>query len=576
MSELFQLVGKIVIDTTEANKAIDETMEKVDALNKKLGKETESATVATTTSGTTGGTTKSTQAASPVSTQTASSAGTSYTSTVAGDVAAANAATGVFNDIMSWVGKNFVGGVQTNFEKQEAIASLSAFIGEEHAAVAYQELLDYSMNSTFGISDLLNSTKMLLAQNMPFEEVLETIRMFADVTQGNSERANSMLWNYSQVLARGRMDATEEKDFAKAGLSIPSILEEMTGKPRADWNKQMSEGMLTPDLVKMALEYATSEGGTFYGQMEKVMGSAYGQKEKAKNLWEQLWANFADPISDVLGGVVLPVGNFAMEKAVDNKHATNFLLNAGGAAVSTALKTSTIGANVPGVLGKFLSMFGSNAFSNALGAASGLGMLYSIYDYGVEARKETAAKRTLRHEGYATAAEGVENMNAGNNPVFMPTLQNAARILGEYWANEDFNTFADEDAVIRKLFGFDDGRMGYDPAKMEQMNAALRTFGFEGNSFTGENMDMLDIEMWLDSLGVLFQQMNMQTPEQQQQLGQLSSKMDTMNSNINTTNSLLQTIAANSGQPIYLDSGALVGNIGPALNDYLGNIVSGG
>lgn len=565
MSELFQLVGKIVIDTTEANKAIDATMANVKALNEAMGGQSGS-----TSGGTSGKSSVGSSSSTPISTSTSTS---SENQTAAG-VATGNLAADAFSTAVNFFSKNAWGGVETGLNKQGATASLSAFIGEQGAEYLYQELLDYSLNSTLGIDMLLNNAKTLLGQNMPYEDVLETIRFFGDVSMGNAERANSMLWNYAQVMSRGKMDAQDEKDFAKSGFSVPSILADMTGTTAAEWKERMSKEGINPDYVKAALEYATSEGGTFYGQMEKVMGSAYGQAEKTKNLWEQLWANIADPFTDFLGNVGLPVGNWVLEKAVDNKHATNFTLNALGGWLAQAMKTTTFGTNAPGFLGKLFGLVGSNTASNILGAASGLGMVYSIYDYGVEAREETEAQRWARHDKYATAAEGVENMNAGRNPVFMPTLQNAARILGEYWQNEDFNSFADEAEVIQKLFGFDNGQMGYDPEKMNQINNALRTMGFEGNPFTGESMDMIDLEMWLNSLGTFFQELNMQTPEQQNQLGQLSSKMDTMNSNMSTTNSLLATIAANSNQTIVLDSGVVVGALAPDMNGALGDLVN--
>lgn len=564
MSELFKLHGTITVDNTDANAAIDETMAKTEQLQNTLSTSTNtSGSKQTSTTAT-----KQTSTTASKQTSTSSSKTDKHEDYTAAEVAAGNAISEFITGGVEFFTKNLFGGVETLLSKESAIASLSAFLGDKKAANFYEELRALSLESTLGLDVLLNNAKTLLAQNMNAEEVLDTLRRFGDISMGNSERANSLLWNYAQILARGKMDAQEEKDFAKQGLSIPSILAAQTGLPVTHWREQMSsETGLQADLVTQAIKYATDEGGKFYGQMENIMGSTYGQMEKFKTRWQLLWAGIADPTTDILGNVVLPAGNAVLETAIENEQATNFAIGGLGMAFSNWLKTASFNTG-GGLLGKVLELFGSNAFSNLLGAVSGFNMLYSIYDYGVEAREETARQRWERHAGFAEAAEDVENMDAGRNPVFMPTIQRLARIAGEYWENEDFNTMEDEAAVIQKLFGYDDGRTGYDPEKILQTNAALRTFGFEGNPFTGENMDLIDTEMWLDSIGNFLQQLTAPpNAVQADQIGRLEGKMDTMNS-------LLSTIAANSNRPMMLDTGIMVGALAGGINTALGNIVN--
>jgi len=149
------------------------------------------------------------------------------------------------------------------------------------------------------------------------------------------------------------------------------------------------------------------------------------------------------------------------------------------------------------------------------------------------------AERIEKNTEYAAAAAAVSQYGTNN-----PEILRLGRIVGDYWENEDKRSFADESEAIRKLFGYDDGREGYDPAKMGRMNNALRMYGFEGNSFTGENMDLVDVEMWLDSVGEMLKQMQ--------------------EGNQN------QIITGN----VVLDSGAIVGYLSPVIDQKMGQIVA--
>jgi len=204
------------------------------------------------------------------------------------------------------------------------------------------------------------------------------------------------------------------------------------------------------------------------------------------------------------------------------------------------------GSAVGGGLANFLS-----ALTPAAVAAAGI--LPAIIE-----ENRLAEQRIEKNAANASAANAVSEYGTNNSEILR-----LARIVGDYWANEDRKSFADEAEAIRKLFGYDDGREGYDPVKMGKMNNALQMYGFEGNTFTGKNMDLVDMEMWLDSVGELLKQMQ----ETAKPDGESAQLKDAINSLAASQNQVIQG-------SVVLDSGAIVGYLTPMIDQKLGQLVA--
>lgn len=223
-----------------------------------------------------------------------------------------------------------------------------------------------------------------------------------------------------------------------------------------------------------------------------------------------------------------------------------------GTATATGTGTATATASSGAVGGGFL---------NFMSALTPLAVTAAAVLPAILEENRLTAERLEKNAENAAAANAVSAYGTNN-----PEILRLARITGEYWANEDKRSFADESEAIRKLFGYDDGSEGFDPAKIGRMNNALRMYGFQGNTFTGQNMDLVDVEMWLDSVGELLKQMQEDAKPAQE---------DTqVKTDLSAAVTYLQTIAANSNKPIVLNTGAMVGQLGSGLDRFLGQTVA--
>lgn len=131
------------------------------------------------------------------------------------------------------------------------------------------EIQDMANVTPFETQDLLDASKTLLNFGINVKEIIPDLRMLGDIAGGDKQRMQSLTLAFSQMTSAGRLMGQDLLQMINAGFNPLQVIAEKTGKSMAVLKDEMSEGKISVQMVRQAFIDATSEGGRFYGMMDK-------------------------------------------------------------------------------------------------------------------------------------------------------------------------------------------------------------------------------------------------------------------------------------------------------------------
>lgn len=163
----------------------------------------------------------------------------------------------------------------SNFE--QANISFGVMLGSAEKAQKLVKELESMANVTpFETQDLLDASKTLLNFGINVKEIVPDLQMLGDISGGNAERMRSLTLAFAQMSSAGRLMGQDLLQMINAGFNPLQVISEKTGKSMAVLKDEMSEGKISVEMVRQAFIDATSEGGRFYGMMNKQSESFEG------------------------------------------------------------------------------------------------------------------------------------------------------------------------------------------------------------------------------------------------------------------------------------------------------------
>lgn len=173
----------------------------------------------------------------------------------------------------------FIGdAIKANMEREQQRVSLGVMMGGQKEADQFlQRLVAKASVTPFGTNDLLKSSQTMLGFGVDKREVLPIMDQLGDISGGNAERFQSLTLAFSQMSAAGRLTGQDLLQMVNAGFNPLNEISKETGKSMKQLKKDMENGEISIDMVKKAMTSATSEGGRFYGMMEKQSQTTGGR-----------------------------------------------------------------------------------------------------------------------------------------------------------------------------------------------------------------------------------------------------------------------------------------------------------
>lgn len=196
--------------------------------------------------------------------------------------------------------------VRSQFQQLE-IAFGTMLKSKEKANALMAQMTDLAAKTPFGLQEVSEGAKRLLAFQVPAEEVTETLRRMGDVAAGLGVPMERLIHVYGQVKAQGRMFTNDLYQFMNAGIPMISELSKAVGKSETEIKEMVSEGKIGFAEVQAVIKNMTDEGGTFYNLMDAQSKSLGGQISNLKDNFAQVLNEIGKATEGIASGAISSV-----------------------------------------------------------------------------------------------------------------------------------------------------------------------------------------------------------------------------------------------------------------------------
>lgn len=182
--------------------------------------------------------------------------------------------------------------VRGQFQQTE-MAFKTMLQSEEKADALMKQLIRTAAITPFGVEDVTEGAKQLLAFNVAAEDVNKTLIGLGDVAAGMGLNLKDLVMLYGTTIAKGKMDTMDLYQFLNRGIPIADEIAKVMGldvtNAIKEVQKQIKAGKVTSDIFIQAMQSMTAEGSKFGGLMEAQSKTITGQISNIKDAIEQMF-----------------------------------------------------------------------------------------------------------------------------------------------------------------------------------------------------------------------------------------------------------------------------------------------
>nr|DAW60027.1 MAG TPA: tail tape measure protein [Caudoviricetes sp.] len=203
--------------------------------------------------------------------------------------------------------------VRSQFQQLE-ISFGTMLKSKEKANELMSQMADLAAKTPFGLEEVSEGAKRLLAFQVPAEEVTETLRRMGDVAAGLGVPMGQLIHVYGQVKAQGKLMTNDLYQFMNAGIPIIAELSKVVGKSETEIKDMVSAGKIGFPEVQAVIKNMTNEGGLFFNLMAEQSKSLGGQISNLGDSFDQMLNDIGKAsegyISGAIQGVTFLVENY--------------------------------------------------------------------------------------------------------------------------------------------------------------------------------------------------------------------------------------------------------------------------
>ena len=190
-------------------------------------------------------------------------------------------------------------------EFQQLEIAFSTMLGNKQQADALmQQLIDTAATTPFGMNDIANSAKQLLAYGAEADKVNETLVRLGDIAAGLSIPINDLAYLYGTTMVQGRLYTQDLNQFLNRGIPLVDELAKQFGVTKGEVKQLVEQGKVGFPEVEKAIVAMTSEGSKFGGLMEAQSKSITGQISNLEDAVEQMINEVGKSSEGVIGGIL--------------------------------------------------------------------------------------------------------------------------------------------------------------------------------------------------------------------------------------------------------------------------------
>lgn len=177
-----------------------------------------------------------------------------------------------------------------------------------------QQLVRTAAITPFGLEDVANGAKQLLAYGLEAEKVNETLVRLGDIAAGLSVPLNDLVYLYGTTMAQGRLYTQDLNQFTGRGIPMISELAKQFGVAESKVKELVEAGKVGFPEVQKVIESLTDEGGKFGGLMEEQSKTVTGQISNIEDavfmMFNEIGQQSEGVINSTLSGVSYMIENY--------------------------------------------------------------------------------------------------------------------------------------------------------------------------------------------------------------------------------------------------------------------------
>jgi len=259
--------------------------------------------------------------------------------------------------------------VNSASEMQNSTSAFTTMLGgsEKAAKDLVGTLKQMGASTPFEFKDLANATQTMMQFGIGAEESTKLMSMLGDVAMGDANKLQGLALVMGQVSSAGKLQGQDLMQLINQGFNPLLVMSQKSGKSMAQLRDEMSKGKISADMVKQAFKDATSQGGQFFGGMEKGSKTFSGRMSTMQDAIGQAAEAIGTGLLPSLEKLVLIVTSTAESVSKflnENKELLPILIDVGLAVGAGYL--AFVAANIVIGIAEFLTL----AYAGACAAAS--------------------------------------------------------------------------------------------------------------------------------------------------------------------------------------------------------------
>jgi hypothetical protein len=241
--------------------------------------------------------------------------------------------------------------VRSQFQQLE-ISFGTMLKSKEKANELMAQLTDLAAKTPFGLEEVSEGAKKLLAFQVPAEEVTETLRRMGDVASGLGVPMGQLIHVYGQVKAQGKLMTNDLYQFMNAGIPIIAELSKVVGKSETEIKDMVSAGKIGFAEIQAVIKNMTNEGGLFYNLMAEQSKSLGGQISNLKDNFDQMLNEIGKASEGIVSGAIKGVSFLVENYETIGKLIAGLIVSYGtyrAALIATAAVQQVVAARTAGM-----------------------------------------------------------------------------------------------------------------------------------------------------------------------------------------------------------------------------------
>lgn len=280
-------------------------------------------------------------------------------------------------------------GIAANTNIEKMTLAMETFLGSsEEAEKVVSKIRDTASKTTFDTSTFIQANQMLISTGESADSAMTMINALGDAiiaSGGGNAELSRMAANLQQIKNVGKATSMDIRQFGNAGINIYGLLADSMGKT----TEEIKDMDISYEDLYKAFTKASSQGGKYFGAMEKSSSTLTGQLNKLKASTTSMLAELTKSLMPVAKDLISRADNLVKKLNTLTDAEKKQIVNIGliVAAIGPVLKilgtvTGTVGTVAKGI-GTLTTAIGvmktgvssANTAANAL--ASGIGALAS-------------------------------------------------------------------------------------------------------------------------------------------------------------------------------------------------------